>query len=433
VEILFIGKVLIAALWRRKIAALASFLVVVVSALSVYMLVGKRYEAEALLLVGNGIGAIGERSGLGSVVDPTGINSLARIAETEDVVRGAATKVGFERLFADLDPAQRKEGTLLSMLRRSMSVHAERKSDVLKISFRHRDAVIAAEFVNALSDSLIVRHADLLSVPGSVLDVQRKRLEEDVQQAASKLERLSSIYSISEQRTLLLKQASELAGSIISTRGSIVDREAQKEVLTDHLLMLQPVTQSPFVSGIVRSLGTKKVRSGSRVESEQAEEQPLVASPPLLLVRTYQDAMASLFKINAELAGARNLETHLIAELQNVNKELAALSSKEAEYNRLNRELKLAVTAAESYAKRVIEEQINANFANSRVSSVRIAQLANTPEGPAFPQLTIFLVFGVVGGVVLALAVALFPEALARMDGRDPVSRCPVSRDVSAS
>jgi succinoglycan biosynthesis transport protein ExoP len=74
-----------------------------------------------------------------------------------------------------------------------------------------------------------------------------------------------------------------------------------------------------------------------------------------------------------------------------VNQELAALSLREAEFSRLSRDLTLAVTAAESYAKRTIEEQINASLANARVSSVRIAQLAETPELPAFPQLSIFL------------------------------------------
>lgn len=35
------------------------------------------------------------RLGLGSVIDPTGLSSLARIAETDDILREAATEVGF--------------------------------------------------------------------------------------------------------------------------------------------------------------------------------------------------------------------------------------------------------------------------------------------------------------------------------------------------
>jgi hypothetical protein len=58
--------------------------------------VGRRYNAEALLLAANGV--TDPRSL--NVVDPTGINSLARIAVTDDVVREAANKVGLQRLFS---------------------------------------------------------------------------------------------------------------------------------------------------------------------------------------------------------------------------------------------------------------------------------------------------------------------------------------------
>jgi uncharacterized protein involved in exopolysaccharide biosynthesis len=300
-----------------------------------------------------------------------------------------------------------------------MFVKAEGKTDLLKISFSHRDPVIAAEFVNALVDALIAKQAELLNVPGAFnfFDAQRKQLEEEVQKAASRLESFSaalSIYSINDQRSLLFKRASELAVSLSSTRGSIADLQGQKEALTEELLRLKPVTQSPFVSGIVSSLGANNVVTGSGAGTSQVER-----TPPLLLIRVYQDTMAALFKVDADFTGAKNREAHLGTELQSVNKELAALLSREAEYNRLSRDLTLAVTAAESYAKRTTEERINTSLANARVSGLRIAQLASPPDLPAFPQPIIFLVLGLVGGIVLASAAALLPEALPSVGTQD--------------
>jgi uncharacterized protein involved in exopolysaccharide biosynthesis len=482
VELLFAAKVLFAALRRRKVVALAVFLTVLSVSLSAYLLVGRRYDAEAMLLVGNGVS---ERSEIRSVVDPTGINSLARIAETNDVVREAANKVGLQRLFPDLDrmlpngrtlnsilreaaaklglephgrrngcharpgrwgasradrprcsgnqdsditrstadQTRRKNGILISKLRRSMFVKAEGKTDLLKISFSHRDPVIAAEFVNALVDALIAKQAELLNVPGAFdfFDAQRRQLEEEVQKAASRLESFSaalSIYSINDQRSLLFKRANELALSLSSTRGSIADLQGQKEALSEELLSLKPVTQSPFVSGIVSSLGANNVVTGSSAGTNQAER-PLIHAPPLLLVRVYQDTMAALFKVDADFTGAKNREAQLGTELQSINKELAALSSREAEYNRLSRDLTLAVTAAESYAKRTTEERINTSLANARVSGLRIAQLASPPDLPAFPQPIIFLLLGLVGGIVLASAAVLLPEALPSVGTHD--------------
>lgn len=458
-ELLLAAKVLIAALRRRKVVALAVFLTVLGASLSAYQLVGRRYKAEALLLVGNGVKDSESRSVVDSrsIVDPTGINSLARLTETDDVVREAANKVGLQRLFPDLDGMQpnrgtltsilreaaikldlerllpapqtrRGDGILISMLRRSTSVQAEGKTDLLKISFPHRDPVIAAEFVNALADALVAKQAELLNVPGAFqfFDVQRKKLEEEVQKAASRLESFSaavSIYAINDQRTLLLKRADELTQSLSSTQGTIVELQGRKEALTEQLLRLRPVTQSQYVSGIVSRFGATNVeRAESGAKTSQAERS-LTETPPLLLIRVYQDTMAALFKVDADFAGTKNREAQLGTELQRLDKELAALSSREAEYNRLSRDLTLAVTAAESYTKRTTEERINTSLANARVSGLRIAQLASPPDSPAFPQLIIFLALGLVGGIVSASAAALLPEALASVGTHDAISR----------
>jgi polysaccharide biosynthesis transport protein len=458
VELLLAAKVLIAALRRRKVVALAVFLTVIGASLSAYQLVGRRYNAEALLLIGSGVQDSESRRIVDSrsIVDPTGINSLARIAETDDVVREAANKVGLQRLFPDLDRTQSNRGTLtsilreaaaklglerslpahqtrrgdgiaISMLRRSTSVQAEGKTDLLKISFPHRDPVIAAEFVNALAEALVAKQAELLNVPGAFqfFDVQRKQLEEEVQKTASRFESFSaavSIYSINDQRTLLLNRADQLTQSLSSTQGSIVELQGRKEALTEQLLRLRPITQSQYVSGIVSSLGATNVeRAESRAKTSQAERSFTEASP-LLLIRVYQDTMDALFKVDADFAGTKNREAQLGIELQRVNKELAALSSREAEYNRLSRDLTLAVTAAESYTKRTTEERINTSLANARVSGLRIAQLASPPDSPAFPQLIIFLALGLVGGIVLASAAALLPEALASVGTHDAIS-----------
>jgi polysaccharide biosynthesis transport protein len=265
-------------------------------------------------------------------------------------------------------------------------------------------------------------------VPGAFqfFDVQRKQLGEEVQKAASRLESFSaavSIYSINDQRSLLLKRADELAGSLSSTRGSVVELQGRKEALTEQLLRLKPVTQSQYVSGIVSSLGATNVERTESGAKKSQTERSLTEAPPLLLVRVYQDTMAALFKADADFASEKNLEAHLGTELQSVNKELATLSSREAEYNRLSRDLTLAVAAAESYAKRTTEERINTSLANARVSGLRIAQLASPPDSPAFPQLIIFLALGLVGGIVLASAAALLPEALACVGTYDAVSR----------
>jgi hypothetical protein len=80
------------------------------------------------------------------------------------ILREAAAKLGLERLIP-ADQTAREDGILISTLRLSIVVQAEGKTDLLKISFRHRDPVIAAEFVNALVNVLIEVEAELVNVP----------------------------------------------------------------------------------------------------------------------------------------------------------------------------------------------------------------------------------------------------------------------------
>ena len=70
-ELLLAAKLLIAAPRRRKVLALAVFLTVLDASFSAYQLVGRRYNAEALLLVGNGVKDSESRSIVDSAASST--------------------------------------------------------------------------------------------------------------------------------------------------------------------------------------------------------------------------------------------------------------------------------------------------------------------------------------------------------------------------
>ena len=133
--------------------------------------------------------------------------------------------------------------------------------------------------------------------------------------------------------------------------------------------------------------------------------------PPLLLVRVYQDNMSALMKVNAELNGSTLLLDQLATELENVNKELASLSAKEAEYGRLKRALTTSSGAAAQYANRILEEEISSEVAKkSQLSSLRVVQRAITPSAPVFPQIPQLIGLALIGGILLGFALIIGPE-----------------------
>ena len=87
--------------------------------------------------------------------------------------------------------------------------------------------------------------------------------------------------------------------------------------------VLRPVTQSKTVSRMVRTLGGQDPRKAAESAAKEPEEADEI--PPLLLVKVYQDNMAALMKVNAELNGSTELLKGFGTELDQVNKELALL------------------------------------------------------------------------------------------------------------
>jgi uncharacterized protein YqiB (DUF1249 family) len=131
------------------------------------------------------------------------------------------------------------------------------------------------------------------------------------------------------------------------------------------------------------------------------------SDPPLLLVRVYQDSVQALVQKNADIAGLRAQQAQQESELSNVNVELSELALREAEYERLKREVARAAFNAENFAKRAAVEQLDLDLSEAKFSTVKIAQAAETPLRPHFPQLSLLLPFGVIVGLIAGTAVTL--------------------------
>ena len=443
---------LLPSVWRRRRLIYASVAFTSLAAFVVYAAIGERYEPYTLLRVGQGIkdrttGAI-NTAPFGEGVDLTSrLDSLARIGATDHVIQQAASQVGAERLaqgfettllaqirqtvptleflqpLNNLFPERKKnepiEGQqidqeLTAGLRNLISAKQEGRSDLLRISFRYPDPEIAADYLNKLANALVATQADLVQVPGAEIffEQQAKRLEQEAEKAAADLQNFSvsaSIYSVGDQRALLLKRANELATSMASTRSAIEERKGQKQAILDQLQVMKPVTQSRTVSTIVNSLAGPEFRGVSGSQSGTNMDD----TPPLLLIRLYQDAMAALLKANSDLSGYIKVEKMVRAEIEQVNNELASLSSNEAEYDRLKRILTRASASAEHYATRMGEEQISSDIAKkTQLSNVRVVQIAEAPITPLFPTILHLAILAIIGGIVLGAAIIVMIELL---------------------
>ena len=449
---------------RRRKILYTSFLAAILLALGFHYLVGPRYEAYVLLRVGQGIKdrTPGQVQNMFDGVDLTArIDSVARIGMTDYVIREAATPVGLLRLspkppssleidaralvakwanaiqaffpaISRINPSTTPEpnainsststrqirdptSTIVEGLREDLTARQEGRSDILRISFRGNDPATAAEFVNSLGHILIANYADVtqISGAGSFFQQQTTRLEQEADEAAAALHAFSSstqIYSVSDQRSFLLKRINDLATQLTAVRGSVVEKKGFKQAVVDDLLLLRPVYQSKTVTGIVKNIAGSGYQQNKGTMADTNTDYGEL--PPILLVKVYQENMSVLMKVNADLTGLETLESTLGSEIDKVNDELASLVSKEAEYNRLRSALTRASTAAENYAIRTNDEKISADISKrAQLSSVRIVQSAEVPVTPVFPKtwqlILLTIVLGLGSGAISAVALEL--------------------------
>jgi uncharacterized protein involved in exopolysaccharide biosynthesis len=454
---------------KHKLLSFTAFVGVSFLSLGVLTFMTPKYDASAILMVGNEK----DEHNL-DAQHKNALNSLALIADSQEVVSGAIGSFGLSRLIgrekgedqsaalswptlraeaiarlsdraawltgqaiaetsvkelfgtSELTFEDRQLKRAVSQVGKALTVHVEPNSDLVTITFRHADAEIAAEFANAIATEAINKRLSMLdqSEAANFYQAQTRRFEEEVKRATDDLRNFSittHTYSAEEQNSLLLKRANDLAGALAATHGIIADRTGRREALTAQLVRLKPVTQSPFVSSIINDLGATK-----RLAPTIQESLPKSSEPPILMVKVYQDALVELLKVNAELEGLTKLEHDQSEQLAQLNRELSDLAGKAGEFARLERAVAQATDSARSYARRTVEEKIAASLNVAKISPVKLVQRAATPVDPAFPR------YGLMLAGVFALSLAASVGAPLYAENRSRKRRSRASAEASA-
>lgn len=258
-----------------------------------------------------------------------------------------------------------------------------------------------------MAQAFVDRQIDLFSRPGAAefFQRQKKRFEEELERASDKLARFSSssgTYSVEDQRELLLKRLNDLSLSLAVTRGAVSEKIGQRDALASQLKRLAPVTRSAYVTSLVESISGSGPQAARAAETRPIEDR--VSDPPLLLVKVYQDSMVSLFQTNSALGGLENIQKQQGSEIAALSDELRHLSVSEKEFTRLQLAVRQATSNLDLYAKRTIEEQINAESNVAKFSTVKVMDRATQPLRPVFPNYMLAVLISAALGLMAAIA-----------------------------
>jgi polysaccharide biosynthesis transport protein len=456
------------AIWARKLAFCLVFSVIAGSSIAFCYLAAPIFQSEALIMVSEGQS---QQSRYPETLRYQ-INSQLYTVESEDVLRQAIASVGARRLLSE--PARQRDsagalaavdfailnlikragvsiGTLLPfpreaaeqlpqpagtesdfallVARRQLAVTALKDSQVLQLTFRNSDPVLAQEFLSSVVAAFLQRQADLSgnAEAPSFYRQQATRYRSDYEGASAKLRefaKLHSTYAIRQEVELALSRRDEILGKLATTRGSIADKEAQVATLQDTLSQLRKRISVPS-----EILGPKfQVPAGRDLLTDNKIPQN---DPPLLLVRVFQETAQSLVNLNASVVGLHALEESQRKALANVETKLADLSSAESEFERLKSEVDQASAILESHVKRAAEAQMTADWnASEKLSNVKVLQPATKPVKPVFPQKPILIALGAIIALVGAAAACVGLDTLARRRSARPVTPAPTTLEV---
>lgn len=437
------GSSLILTLWRHKVLFSLLYFGVIGTAVSLFVLASPKYEVSSVISVQPGLyNSDADKPANGSQRQEIKRSQIA-LLESEDVIRQAMAAVGSDRvalagvspfgvvkeflgvigvdsrvleefiISIGVDTARFDRASMLSdkplssedeaylVAKESIRVEAEPFTNLIRISFRHTEPEVAVEFTNALVQSFTRKHFDLFNSASAVSFFLEKQAQSDAafaraSAALSKFASSNQAFDVGEQRELLLRHRSALKSDLIKTRGAIVEKENKQATIPDQLDQMKPIVRYPQIAGLASRIRERKQNEQLKekyASNSRRGQNPraltfdrLASNPPLLLLRVYQETVASLVKLHTDLAGLRALEAFQESELKKVDEELGELSAKEAEFERLRADVDRARRVSEFVAKRAYEEQLAQDLNAEKLSSIQIIQRATRPLKPIWSK-----------------------------------------------
>lgn len=323
---------------------------------------------------------------------------------------------------------------------RGLRVSGVRKSNVITVSFQHNNPVIAAKAVNLLVEEFKDKHLALHSDPQSTfIGIQLEAFERKLKESEKKLQEYKNknkVFSLDEQRSLLLKQRSEFDSACKITNDNIGELNKKIQSLK---------TQMKHTADNTRYTHTERdniiVSAKSKLLESQLKEQELSRKYTgnnrlvvdakrevetvnqflkdqeegiLSKVKTgnpvYQNMEMDLFRSEADLNSQTAKAAALRSQLRQLDKEIASLDMSESAIQNLKRDVAINDKNYKTYADRHEDARISDAMNRQKLSNISIIQGAIPPIDPIKPKKTYNIILGIILGLVAGLTCAFLSE-----------------------
>ncbi|MFZ1990400.1 MAG: Wzz/FepE/Etk N-terminal domain-containing protein, partial [Alphaproteobacteria bacterium] len=226
--------------FREKRKAYVAFFVPIALAIVAYFIIQPSYTAETTLMVRTGPEYLPSTEGAGNAPSTTKqeqINSEIEILQSRYVAEEAIRRVGLERIYPTI--AKSHGGSQLDnavkRFRGDLGVDVVKLTNVISISFKHKNAAVAKSVLDAVIAAFDERHAAAFS------NNQTQAYQQDIDQDVAELQTLSKQREEIKKRTSAFdveKQRADYLARLKDVQTHLQELNDRKEALNARLAYL---------------------------------------------------------------------------------------------------------------------------------------------------------------------------------------------------
>ena len=328
---------------------------------------------------------------------------------------------------------------------RSLKITGIRKSNVILVTFQHRDPKIAAGTLKLLVDAFKEKHLALHSNPqSSFISTQLSTFENKLKESEKDLQayqQANKVYSLEEQRSLLLKQRTDLdigyklaRNAISELRNKIAATKAQLAYISKNNARYTPTERDRIVTDArTKQLELQLKEQDLRRKYTEDNRLVVAAKKEVELVTkylkeqeegisskvktgnpVYQTMETDLFRAQGELNSQVARAESLSGQLKQLDREIAQLDSSEIKMQTMKREVAINEKNYKTYADRQEEARLSEAMNRLKLSNISIIQPAEIPSQPLGSNNMVKLVVGALFGLLSGFGCAYLLERTAQ-------------------
>jgi uncharacterized protein involved in exopolysaccharide biosynthesis len=348
------------------------------------------------------------------------LNNEIKILTNQDLIKNVVATIGvgniYPQLVKDGSPASNRTLEVAAMMFADyLSAIPIKTSNIIEVSFKHKDPVIAARTLNALIEQFKDKHIDVYSDPKSpFLEEQTSNFSEKMKQVEDNLQSFkqrNQVYSLDEQRSALLQQRIALDSLLKTTQTQMQEIEQKiafvKSSRWSTEAILETRTRLRTAQQKERELMERYTENSRIVQNIRREIQALEES----VAGPLEDARRiELSKLEGELGALKAKADGLHRQVGQISGEVRALDSREKEYTNLKRDLNTQEGNYKTYLGKYEESRIVDDMNKRKLSNVSVIQNATVPIKPAENKKRQYAMFTVILALGAAFGLAYLRE-----------------------